>query len=51
MTPGIRQGCPLASLLFIIVVKVLAVMIQGDVEMRGIPVPGERRRGQSGCIC
>ncbi|TYZ59779.1 hypothetical protein PybrP1_007613 [[Pythium] brassicae (nom. inval.)] len=37
---GIQQGCPLAPLNFIIAAEVLALMIQGDNTLRGIPVPG-----------
>lgn len=39
---GIRQGCPLAPLLFIIAAEVLALVIQADPKLPSIPVPGGR---------
>uniref|UniRef100_A0AAV1VF72 Reverse transcriptase domain-containing protein n=1 Tax=Peronospora matthiolae TaxID=2874970 RepID=A0AAV1VF72_9STRA len=37
---GIRQGCPLAPLLFPIVVELLGIAIQQSPVLRGLPVPG-----------
>eukprot|EP00644_Phytophthora_capsici_P001845 jgi/Phyca11/82100/gw1.14.811.1 len=36
---GIRQGCPLAPLLFILSVEVLAVAINDATELQGIAIP------------
>ena len=35
---GIRQGCPLAPLLFNIVLEVLATAIRGEKEIKGIQI-------------
>lgn len=37
---GIRQGCPLAQLLFIIAIERLGLAMTQSPEVRGIPVPG-----------
>ncbi|CAI5719351.1 unnamed protein product [Peronospora destructor] len=37
---GIRQGCPLAPLLFLVAAEVLALAIQQDIEIVGLKVPG-----------
>ena len=38
---GIRQGCPLAPLLFLLVVELLGLAIHQDPRLRGLPVPGD----------
>ena len=40
MVSGIRQGCPLAPLLFLIVVELFGIAIQQSPALRGLPVPG-----------
>uniref|UniRef100_A0AAV1V694 Reverse transcriptase domain-containing protein n=1 Tax=Peronospora matthiolae TaxID=2874970 RepID=A0AAV1V694_9STRA len=37
---GIRQGCPLAPLLFLLVVEVLGLALKQDPSLKGLPVPG-----------
>ena len=36
---GVRQGCPLSALLFIIVAEILAAKIKQNVKIKGILVP------------
>ena len=40
---GVRQGCPLSALLFIIVAEILAVRIKQSPKIQGIPVPYQNR--------
>ena len=41
LTSGTRQGCPLSSLLFSIVLEVLAMAIREEREMKGIQIGKE----------
>ena len=36
LSKGIRQGCPISALLFIIVVEILAINIRGNTNIKGI---------------
>ena len=39
-TSGVKQGCPLSGLLYILVQEVQLRMIREDASIRGIPIPG-----------
>ena len=39
-TSGVKQGCPLSGLLYILVQEVQMRMIREDASIRGIPIPG-----------
>ncbi|GMF51547.1 unnamed protein product [Phytophthora fragariaefolia] len=38
---GIRQGCPLAPLPFILAAEILGLAVQQDSQLQGLPVPGQ----------
>ena len=40
VSSGIRQGCPLAPLLFLLVVEVLSLALQQDTTLKGLDAPG-----------
>lgn len=35
---GIRQGCPISALIFILCVELLAIQIENDVNIKGIDI-------------
>jgi len=39
-TSGVKQGCPLSGLLYVLVQEVQLRMIREDTSIRGIPIPG-----------
>ena len=41
---GIRQGCPLSALLFLIAAEILACKIKQNVSIKGIELPGNIKR-------
>ena len=44
ISKGIRQGCPLSALLFIICTEILAMAIKVNEQIKGIPIPLDKER-------
>jgi hypothetical protein len=45
---GVRQGCPLSPLLYVIVIETLLMALQTNNRIRGIDIPGTRARHKLG---
>ena len=45
---GIRQGCCVSPLLFVLVVEMLAIKIRGNVRIKGITLPGQESNMSTG---
>ena len=41
LSRGIRQGCPISALLFILVAEILAVKLRADSRIHGIEISGQ----------
>ena len=41
---GIRQGCPVSALLFVLVAEIMAINIQCNVNVKGIKLPGRKNK-------
>ena len=39
-TSGVKQGCPLSGILYVLVQEVQLRMIRADAAIKGIPIPG-----------
>ena len=39
-TSGVKQGCPLSGILYVLVQEVQLYMIRSDPGIKGIPIPG-----------
>ena len=42
LSRGVRQGCPLSPLLYVLVSEVLAVNIRANPPITGLPIPGSQ---------
>ena len=54
LTSGLRQGCPLSSMLFLLVMEVLLTLIREDKDITGIEIPnadGDDTDGHRETVC
>ena len=47
-TSGVKQGCPLSGILYVLVQEVQLRMIRADKGIKGIPIPGPGERDRVG---